>query len=240
MNEREREVASGAPLDDGSASAAVLSRIEQRLQRIEAMLAPIEAGFTHARAAFAVGIDVVDERAGRFNDLEDRLSKLGALVETATAPVALSTLEKLVELARSAPTIVATAADIVDDAMARAAEDGLDLGHFFENARQLMVGLVKAAGSSELKALLGSGMLEPRALAALGQAARAIAEANSAPAPRIGLFGAMRAVRDPNVQRALGFMVQLSIGFGRALGPAHRERLPRLTRGAYEAEGGKA
>src|SRR5690606_6118852 len=121
------------------------------------------------------------------------------------------------DLAENAPHLVATVADIVDETMAEAAEDGLDLTHIVDDGKRLLFGLLRVTTSPELRALLDSGMLDPRALHSLGSVAEPRAEASESGPPRVGLLGAMRALSAPDTQRALGFLLRIASAFGRTL-----------------------
>ncbi len=66
--------------------------------------------------------------------------------------------------------------------------------------------------------LARSGVLDSGALSVLEQAARALTRAAERPAPAVGALGALRALGDPGVQRALGFLVEVARGLGQGLG----------------------
>ncbi len=65
--------------------------------------------------------------------------------------------------------------------------------------------------------LLDSGMLDERTIRTLGGMGKAMAEANEVEPPEVGLFGAMRAMRDIDIKRAVGFALRVGVGFGRTL-----------------------
>ncbi len=71
--------------------------------------------------------------------------------------------------------------------------------------------------------LVKSGMLEPSTVAVLGQighsAAQSFEEAKSAPANAkpLGIFGLMKALKDPDVNRAVDFALRLSKAYGQSL-----------------------
>lgn len=72
-------------------------------------------------------------------------------------------------------------------------------------------------GSAEFEALMSSGVFAPKTVGIVGEAGRAIVDVydeqltRSTPAGRMDLF---RALGDPDVQRALGFMVAFAKRFG--------------------------
>lgn len=72
--------------------------------------------------------------------------------------------------------------------------------------------------SPEFEALMGSGVFAPKTVGIVGEAGKAVVEvydeqmAKATPAGRMDLF---RALGDPDVQRALGFMIEFARRFGK-------------------------
>jgi hypothetical protein len=72
--------------------------------------------------------------------------------------------------------------------------------------------------------LVKSGMLEPKTVEALGKMGRSVADSydEAATAPRaarpLGIFGLLKAIRDPDVNRALDFALHVSKAYGQTLG----------------------
>lgn len=196
---------------------AALARLDARLERLERALAPIAelAGQGPAMAA-TVG-DILDEQAARLGDVEDRVRGLGDVLERVTRPGTLATIRRIADVADSAPNLVATFTDVLDELMDEASRDGLDLTHLVDDAKRLLLGLLRLTTSPELKALMASGMLDPRALTTLGMVARTVVEANESEPPRVGMFGAVRALGHHDVQRAVGFLLRIAQGFGQSL-----------------------
>lgn len=137
--------------------------------------------------------------------IEARLERL----EEAIQPIAQ---------ARSAlPALAGMAVDVLDEAMARAAADGVELERLVEATRNAVLGLARLATAPEVKAVLDSGMFDPGALSTLGLAARAVADASAQPPRRAGILGAMMAARQPSVQRALGLLITVAENLGASL-----------------------
>lgn len=79
--------------------------------------------------------------------------------------------------------------------------------------------------SDEFKALMQSGVLSPETLTLVGQAGDALVAsrqeaAAQQTAQKIGIFGLLRALNDPDVQRSLNFLLTFSKQFGRKLNNA--------------------
>lgn len=77
--------------------------------------------------------------------------------------------------------------------------------------------------SDEFDALMQSGVLSPETLTVVGQAGDALVESRQEAAQsdqRIGIFGLLRALNDPDIQRSLNFLLTFSKKFGRKLNNA--------------------
>ena len=193
---------------------ATLRRIEARLERLEQAIEPITQATTAAPAFTSTAVDVIDEWANQHGDLDARLRTLSELLERLTRPEALAPLMAFVELTEQAKPAVATFTDIVDETMARAAADGMEIERLVESTKNALLRLAHLATAREVQALLDSGVLDPATLSTLGLAARAVADASEQRPPRIGMLGALRAARQPSVQRALGFLITVADNLG--------------------------
>lgn len=213
----------GDPSKGGSAGGgaadlgAVLRRIDARLARLEEAVAPAAALSGEVPKMVATFTDVVDEKAAQIGDLELRVAALTDVVERLSRPQTLASLRKLVDIAENAPGLVATFTDVMDEVMAEAGEEGLQLSQVVDDSKRLLFGLLKLTTSPELRGLLDSGMLDPRALESLGQVAHALVQVRERPVPRVGLFGAVRALGRGEVQSAVGFLLQVAASFGETL-----------------------
>jgi uncharacterized protein YjgD (DUF1641 family) len=208
------------PGETRSELEATLRRIEARLDRLEQTLEPITGVTAAAPALTSTAVDVLDDWANRHGDLDTRLRTLSELLERMTRPEALAPLMMMVELTENAKPAMATLTDIIDETMARAAADGMEIERLVESSKNAVLKLAQLATAREVQALLDSGMLDPAALATLGMTARAVADASAEPAPRVGLFGALRAAGAPSVQRTLGFLIRVAENIGDNLGTA--------------------
>ena len=206
--------------ETGSDLEATLRRIDMRLSRLEQTLEPIAEATSAAPALTSTAVDVLDDWANQHGDLDMRLRTISELLERMTRPEALAPLMMMVELSEQAKPTIATLTDIVDETMARAAAEGMEVERLVESSKNAVLKLAQLATSREVQALLDSGMLDPAALSTLGMTARAVADASEEPAPRVGMFGALRAAGKPPVQRALGFLLRVAENLGENLGTA--------------------
>lgn len=197
--------------------AGALARIEARLMRIEGALEPAATIADKLPALIATAVDTIDDQAARLGDVEQRVGALTDVLERLTRPATLASLKRLVDMAEQAPQLLAVATDVFDETMSEAAAQGLELSQVVDELKRLVFGLLRLTTSSELKSALESGMLAPRALGTLGKVAGALVEVSDEPPARVGALGALRALRDRDVQRALGFLLQVAQSFGRAL-----------------------
>ena len=225
---------SNTPGEDRPELEETLRRIEARLERLEQAFDPITQATTAAPALTSTAVDVIDDWANQHGDLDTRLRTLSELLERITRPEALAPLMMMVELTEQAKPAVATFTDIVDETMARAAEEGMEIERLVESSKNAVLKLAQLATAREVQALLDSGMLDPVVLSTLGMTARAVADASEEAAPRVGMLGAFRAARQPSVQRALGFLIRVAENLGENLSTA--PKLLLSTNGTSKSE----
>ena len=129
-------------------------------------------------------------------------------------------LRPLMALAQQAPAFVAVLMDSFDEAMRTANDNGVDVERGLLNgtAAALRFGATMDADKvRELDALLKSGVLAPGTLRIIGELGRALTETAAAPPSTAGAIGLLKALGQPDVQRALGFLVTFAERFGRRL-----------------------
>ncbi len=170
----------------------------------------------------AMMADSFDGWAAEDGCVDERMRGLVRLAERLSRPETLATLQMMVDTVEQAPQLVATVTDIADDLMARAAEQGLDTGDLLEQIRAAAMGLLRITTSAEVRDLLESEMLATGALQTLSRVAHALADARTRPPPPTGLFGAIRALSDPDVQRVLGLAIGVAREVGGSLEPGTR------------------
>ncbi len=138
--------------------------------------------------------------------IEQRLASVER-VTTALAP--------LTDVVTALPGGIAAMTDTVDRLAMRATESGIDLdGRVGAALRAVEVATTPRAVNG-LATLIESKLLEPTSLAVVSQLASALAQPGAA--PPVGMWGALRALRDDDVQRALGFILAVARAFGKNL-----------------------
>jgi uncharacterized protein YjgD (DUF1641 family) len=200
------------PQEDGDVGV-VLARIDARLSRLERSLEPVLALASEAPNVIATAGDILDEKAARLGDAEARLNALVDVAERLSRPETLASMKKALDVFESAPDAVATLADVADELMGELAAEGIDFSRVVGDVKRFSVWMLRLATAPQLRQ-----MLDPGAIDSLGQLATVLVEARERPGAKVGLFGALRAMRDDDVQRAVGFLLEMAAGFGRTLG----------------------
>lgn len=227
---------SGARGAGGGDTAEVLARIEAALARIEGRVATLES---HADAALATATDTLDgwvcDARARGVDVDERLRVALRLAERMTDPATALTLERTLDLAAQAPSLVATVVDTVDGALERAREAGIDAD---DRGRRLLRTLERLTSPEALNlltvaldrievinTLLNGAVLDPRTTRVVGLAGEALVATVDEGAQPAGPMGALRALGDADVKTVLGFTLRFAKNFGRSL-VAQKAALP--------------
>lgn len=218
-NRKEAGMASSTPWtseerSEGSNLAEVLTRLDQRLARIERTLEPLQNIAEQLPGGVATVVDTFDTWGREQGNLDARVREGLRLMQRLSEPETLATAHKLLDAIASAPGLLATAGDVFDGLMRDAEARGTSVGTLVEDLRELVLDVLRTA--PQVRAVFTSGILDPRALEALGSVATHVARAAHAPPAKVGLFGAIGALSDPDVQRALGFLFAVARGFGRS------------------------
>jgi hypothetical protein len=159
------------------------------------------------------------EARGANGAAADRDGRLVAVLERLDARLARleQRMGRLDAVESQLPALLATATDTVDSIVARLGDAGFDLDERMRSLARAADRLTSPEAIAALDSMLGSGVLDPSAVAVLGKLGRAIAASGAESSERVGAFGLLRALRDPTIQRALGFTLRLAREFGQAL-----------------------
>ena len=197
---------------NGEGTTELLTLILDRLERMEQRFDHYEALVQQTLPMVGMMTDTVDgwmhELTRSGINIDERTKETLRLLAELTAPQSMETLHTLVEmlptlgaLVRQAPGAVAAMVDTGDELVMRLREAGIDIEHLGRR------------GLHAAKALIDSNVLEDAAVAVISNAAQSLEESacNARPA---SLFGLIRALGDPDVQRALGFFLAFAKSFG--------------------------
>ena len=193
-------------------TAAMLNRLLDRLEDLEKNVSTVASTMGQGTGLVAMTGDIVDETyrkaAESGVDLEERLTVGMGLLNRLTEPATAKRLEDLLVLSEQLPGMVAMVGDIVDDAYQSAAQSGIDIEGF---ARQ------GAKAATQLGSMMDSGMLDDETIASLGNTAQALKDSQQMPPQKLGTMGLMRAMRDPDVQKTMGYLVNFAKAFGQRI-----------------------
>jgi hypothetical protein len=164
------------------------------------------------------------EGNGARPDLQERLR------DPATARALERILDHVDELARFAdaaamlgkqlPGGMAMFVDSADEIAGKLTANGVDIEKGLAHGAEAALRFGAFMGTEQvesIEALLRSGVLDPQAVNIVGQLGGALAATAAMQPQRAGFMRALGALRDPDVQRALGFLLAFAKRFGTAL-----------------------
>ena len=168
-------------------------------------------------------------------DIEQRATRLVNLLVQVTEPKNMRAIERLVSrlpkleegstLLDELPNLLATAMDVFDEWAAAQKAQGIDLEQSVRgglHAALYLGGKIRKEELDRIGFLLKSEVLSENSVATIGMAGTALSSCRQGTcehpvAKRVGLFGLLGAIRDPNTQRALSFGLQFAKCFGGVL-----------------------
>ncbi|GAB5550270.1 MAG: DUF1641 domain-containing protein [Sandaracinaceae bacterium] len=215
--------------DRGVDPEARLMRLLELTERLTAddTMAAIEGALTLASDApglASMAVDIVDERAGALRDrgvdVQARLGRAAALLERLTDDKTMDGLEAALAFADELPGLASMAVDIVDEQAGALRDEGIDPALALANGARTALQFASLVGPREIHALqtlLASEALAPEAVAVVSAAAQSLVECQGHERGRTGPVGLFKALRDPDVQRALDFLIGVARRFGAAL-----------------------
>ena len=198
-----------------------INRINERLDRLEAKIdeaaAPVKSFATRGPIvleAVGQGLDDIYKRANAAGIDPAEALEIGLrLAEKTGHPDTLRRLEQLIDQL----PLVSLLATHADDVRKKVEAEGVELESVLDKAGTAAVSLAKAVASPEFDALLASGLLDPDTLAVLARAGQAMRQVQGAPVKKIGAFGMLKVMGDPDVQSAVGFGMGVAKHFGHRL-----------------------
>lgn len=206
-----------------------LAKLEAKINRVQAATEPMGTAAAAIPPAIAGLTDAWDAWARQAQaqgiDLDARMQALGRLATRLSEPSMLKSFETLLGLlpdgiahVQALPMVMATLVDSFDAWVRSAAERGLDVEVLLGHMGTIALQLSEMLQSPQFKALMSSGVLNPETLAIIGQAGQALVETRAEPPPSLGLFGVLKALQQPEMQKALGFFVTFANRFGQSIG----------------------
>ncbi len=202
----------------------VESRLKAGLTMAEKLTAPetmakfdqlLELADQLPHLAAMVG-DMADEAIGkaamRGVDVEQRLKAGVGMLEKLTEPKMMAQLEQLMMFGEQAPGLVAMVGDMADEAIGKMHANGIDINE------RVQIGLTAAERltSPEMADALPL-LTDPNLINVLGMTGEALKEGMAMPERKVGIFGLLRELNDPDMQRGLSLLLNFGKAFGRKL-----------------------
>ena len=158
-------------------------------QTIHKLLDTVE----QAPGLISMAADSADDHIRILNEgpvgISERMDTLLRLIDELTKPAMASRIEDLLEISDQLPGLIAMGVDSVDQFMSVHGQDISDALSFLDQENLLFL---KNAGD-------------------------AFTRAQEQPTEKMGLFGLMRALRDPDRQQAIGFLMNVLKNLGKTL-----------------------
>lgn len=162
----------------------------------------------------------VPQAASREDRLIATIERLERRIQTIE-----SSMRRLESATAQVPAVVATVTDIVDGLVERLAARGIDVDDRMRALLRAADHLTSPRALDALASMLSSEIMARQTTEVIGRMGRAIVAAEHEARP-VGMWGMWRALRDPEIQRAAGFLVAMARHFGEEL-----EAVPQLTAG---------
>lgn len=134
-------------------------------------------------------------------------------------------ISRLEGAAARIPAVVATTVDVLDGVVERLAARGIDVEDRLRALLEAADHLTSPRALDALASVLASDIMAHQTTEVIGRMGRAIVAAEHEARP-VGTWGMLRALRDPEVQRAAGFLIAMARRFGEEL-----EAVPQLSAG---------
>ena len=165
----------------------ILQALDDRLARMERQMNQMSQLAEQVPGLAEMGLDTLDEVAVTHR-LHERSEAAVALLERVSRPQTLDKLTQLVEVLDMVPGQIQMAIDMMDEVGAEAERRGVDLSRLVPQGADLLTHWTIAHQ-----------------------------QALDAPESEIGILGLLCAAREPEMRRAMAFLVELGRGLGRQM-----------------------
>ena len=166
-----------------------LRRLEDILDQAPVLLASVTDTFDELSARLAETGAPIDMRANGLATLADQLTRPETSTAIARIASRLEALEGSIAALAELPAAIASVTDIVDEVAGKLSNEGVALDKVGERVGAAARGAAVVLGSAEL---------------------------DEGP-DRVGLFGLLKALRDPDVQRALAMAMRVAKAVGKSI-----------------------
>ncbi len=209
----------------------ILTQISNRLDSLEKSASNVETSAEKFPAAMSITTDAIDEvysnALSSGIDIEERLKNGMKVLIPLTEPKTINSislllrkidsLEPLIKTLDNLPNTLAVMVDSFDEMYKKAARSGVDIESLLKQASDTALRLNELLKSDELKALMKSGILNPKTVSMVGQAGCALANCKDDQPKRVGIVGLLKAILNHDLQHAVGFLIRFGKRFGQLL-----------------------
>lgn len=221
----------------------LLQRIDTLENAVNKLTVVMEQGPGMVSMVADMADDTYRKAAADGVDLEQRLHNALSIAEKLTAPAMVEKLNTVLEFTDQAPGLISIGMDAVDDQLRRASANGVDVEERLKNALhvaekltapemtekldQLLIladqapGLIAMAADSfdeQMKKLNLSTIDVDGLLEIARQASVAVSDAKQMPEAKVGgIFSMLRTMKDPDRQKAIGFVMNIAKAYGKQL-----------------------
>ncbi len=210
---------------------SLLRSIDERLSRLEEKAKmPESLEQIPLPNEFNILVDTVDElmspaTASGQQNLE-AISKLKELFEVLSKPETIDAftsltntmknLAPLIEQVGELENIFCILTDSVDEIMQKAMESGINIEELSKNLKSFSFDMVNLMESGALTKLLESGILDQKSINVVGALGQSLA-VSQVKEKEVGPFKLLGALFNKDIQRSLGFGMNIAVHFGRKL-----------------------
>lgn len=220
----------------------LLDRVDTLEQAIDRLTTVMQQG----PGMVSMAVDIADEKqrqaAANGVDLEERLHNALVLAEKLTSPEMVDRLNKLFAFSQQLPGLVSMAADMADEKYWEASQHGVDIEERLGAALKIAEKLTTPDMVAKIDHLImlsnqfpgylammtdvvddafrkiGATGVDFNALASIASAAgQSLTETSNGPETKTSAFGMIKAMRDPDRQRGLGFFMSFLKYFGQKI-----------------------
>lgn len=218
--------------NDPTASSSSPPSFEQRLTRIEQSLERVEHMFSQLTeqkdATLGVAGDVLDQVIQDHPQLPEQLSGLLELLIRASQPNTLKQLQAGLDALGSAPDLVATVCDLVDQHAIQWLTHNQAQGGSIENVATNTAQLIQWLSLDSTRHFLSKELSDSGSVQALALLADSVRTATKRPPNAVGLFKGARKLGHSDSQYALGFVCDVVEHLGRNLSQRPSSNQPSL------------
>ena len=219
-------------------------QITQRLDRIEAMLEQLTATYQMAPPMVSMLIDTVDEVAAKSTkqgiSIEERVKSIGSILSRLSEPGTADKIHGLLDMVELTPGMVSMATDVFDEYARDSALSGISLDERIHGMLNIfnkltdpgmigkidtliqlsdqIPGLIAMTVDSIDEVARGTHYLGPQNLTLIKTAIQANQYAFTTEPTKVGgIFGILKILKDEDVQKMLGFLVNFAKAFGKKI-----------------------